>query len=64
MKIIKRGKILPLECEKCGTIFKPSFREIKAISVSKNYVDCPLCGRSAYVKYEKEVAYNEQSNGM
>ncbi len=59
MKIIKKGKILPIECERCGTIFKPNSKEIKATPFNTNYVDCPLCGRSTYVKYEKEKAITE-----
>lgn len=55
MKIIKKGKILPLECERCGTIFRPNHKDIK----KTHYVDCPLCGRSELVQFGKEVK-NEQ----
>lgn len=54
MKIIKHPKILPCECKVCGAVFQPKWRNLKLSSrFAKEYVDCPICKASNYVKFEK-----------
>lgn len=55
MKILKKAKFLPIECKKCGTIFKPNKSDIRR----SDLVFCPICGHPTTPKYNKG-ADNEQ----
>lgn len=55
MKIIKRGKISPCVCELCGTVFLPKWRNLKKSSrLAREVVDCPMCKKANYIKFDKE----------
>ena len=55
MKILKKAKILPCECEKCGSIFQPNWKDVR----HGDFTYCPMCGVPTSVSYEKGVD-NEQ----
>ena len=44
MKILKKPKLLPVKCKRCGCLFQPRIKnlQISAINV-KDEVFCPVC---------------------
>ena len=45
MKILYRPRPSPVECTRCGCLFKPKLRNIKVVPETKirDSVKCPIC---------------------
>lgn len=54
MKIIKKAKLLPVGCHRCGCIFKPAMRNLESADGSrvKEIVSCPTCHSPNKAKFE------------
>ena len=50
MKIIRKAKILPCECERCNTIFQPRKRNLN----EHGSVFCPFCGWVNGVRFARD----------
>lgn len=44
------------ECDICGICFRPPFKEylLAPHTINKRKLICPVCGRKAYLKYERD----------
>lgn len=44
MKVIKRAKNLAkVECQRCGSVYIPTWADIEKADGNRWYVDCPVC---------------------
>lgn len=44
MKILKKPKMLPVGCKRCGCLFQPKIRDLQALTTDvKDEVACPVC---------------------
>lgn len=58
MKILKKPKIQPVTCKKCGCVYRPSKSDLRlglgfTAQDSKEYVDCPICDYRNHVEFRK-----------
>lgn len=61
MKVLKKAKILPCECQYCHSVFQPKWRNIQMSSrFVKEQVCCPICKGGNYVKFEKSEGADDE----
>lgn len=53
MKILKKPKLLPVECKRCGCLFQPKIKDLQALtSTAKDEVACPVCKRGNRANFD------------
>lgn len=57
MKILYKPKPAPVECKRCGCLFKPKLRNLKVHSATKTKdgVKCPICNTINLANFEKRI---------
>ena len=64
MKILYKPKPLPVECKRCGCLFKPKLRNLMVIPATKirDGVKCPICNTLNGANFER-IKKEEGENG-
>lgn len=55
MKILYKPKLLPVECKRCGCLFKAKLRNLMVIPATKikDGVKCPICNTLNSANFER-----------
>ena len=62
MKIIKKSKILPSQCKKCGTVFRASPYDLEHSTYGRLYAYCPVCRAVTYVEIKKPKTLDRRAD--
>lgn len=55
MRILKKPKIKPVTCTRCGCVFKWGLKDLRTnLRFLKECVECPVCNTLNYVDFGKE----------
>lgn len=59
MKILKKPKILPITCKRCGCVYQPKLKNLQICETTKvkDEVNCPICKTTNKANFD--VARNE-----
>lgn len=69
MKILKKPKIMPVECRHCGAIVQLKWRDLRAFRSEKGkrikrgqkeFAFCPLCNGLIFPEFKMEVDYEQR----
>ena len=62
MKVLKKAKILPCECEYCHSVFQPKWKDVKMLGSRfvKEVVVCPMCKGHNYANFEKSEGADDE----
>ena len=54
MKILKKAKLLPIGCRRCGCVYQPKMRNLKVSKATeiKDEVRCPSCNTVNKANFE------------
>ena len=61
MKILKKPKILPMGCKRCGCLYQPKLKHLQICKETqiKDEVNCPICKTTNKANFEIERAEND-----
>ena len=62
MKVLKKAKILPCECQYCHSVFQPKWKDVVkgGARLIKEVVCCPMCKGKNYVNFEKSEGADDE----
>lgn len=62
MHILKKPKIIPVGCRRCGCLYKPNLKNLQICEETqvKDRVPCPYCKTLNKANFEIERNENEQ----
>lgn len=56
MKILKKPKLLPVKCKRCGCLFQPKIKHLQISDINvKDEVVCPVCKTLNRANFDVEV---------